>query len=100
MGKRRKAREVALQFLYQLDQTGADDPTPFEDVFWGRHPVDEVARAFASSLVRGTKAKHPKIDAIIAETAEHGDLESMAVVDPDIFRMGVHELLSEPTVPG
>jgi len=55
MGKRRKAREVALQFLYQLDQTGADDPTPFEDDFWSRHPVDEGARAFAASLVRGAK---------------------------------------------
>jgi len=100
MGKRRKAREVALQFLYQLDQTGADDPTPFEDDFWGRHPVDEGARAFAASLVRGTKAQQPKIDAIIAETAEHWDLERMAVVDRNILRMAVYELLCEPTVPG
>src|SRR5438876_10906415 len=100
MGKRRKAREVALQFLYQLDQTGADDPTPFEDDFWGRHPVDEVARAFAASLVRGTKAQQPKIDAIIAETAENWDLERMAVVDRNILRMAAYVLLCERTVPG
>ena len=49
MGKRRKAREVALQFLYQLDQTGAADPAPFETDFWKRHPVDEDARTFAAS---------------------------------------------------
>src|SRR5438093_2053852 len=90
MGKRRKAREVALQFLYQLDQTGADDPTPFEDDFWGRHPVDEVARAFAANILRGTKAQQPKIDAIIAETAEHWDLERMAVVDRNILRSEEH----------
>jgi N utilization substance protein B len=100
MGKRRKAREVALQFLYQLDQTGADDPTPFEDDFWSRHPVDEGARAFAAALVRGAKAQQAKIDAIIAETAEHWDLERMAVVDRNILRMAVYELLCEPTVPG
>jgi len=100
MGKRRKAREVALQFLYQLDQTGADDPTSFEDDFRSHHPVDEGARAFAASLVRGAKAQQAKIDAIIAETAEHWDLERMAVVDRNILRMAVYELLCEPTVPG
>jgi N utilization substance protein B len=100
MGRRRKAREVALQFLYQLDQTGAGDPTPFEEDFWRRHPVDEEARAFASSLVRGAKTQQVKIDAIIAECAEHWDLERMAVVDRNILRMAVFELLYEPTVPG
>jgi N utilization substance protein B len=100
MGKRRKAREVALQFLYQLDQTGAGDPAPFEDDFWRRHPVDEEARAFAASLVRGAKTQQAKIDAIIAECAEHWDLDRMAVVDRNILRMAVFELLYEPTVPG
>ena len=100
MGKRRKAREVALQFLYQLDQTGAEDPTPFDDEFWARHPVDADTRVFAASLVRGTKAQQPKIDAIIAESAEHWALERMAVVDRNILRMAVYELLYEPDVPG
>src|SRR5437773_1409516 len=93
MGKRRKAREVALQFLYQLDQTGAGDPTPFEHDFWKRHPVDDDTRAFAASLVRGSKAQQAKIDVIIAESTEHWDLERMAVVDRDISRMAVYELL-------
>src|SRR5690349_18024488 len=100
MGRRRKAREVALQFLYQLDQTGAADPSPFEDDFWSRHRVDAEARAFAVALVRGAKAHQPKIDAIIAESAQHWDLERMAVVDRNILRMAVYELLCEPTVPG
>jgi len=99
MGKRRKAREIALQFLYQLDQTGATDPAPFETDFWGRHPVDAEARAFAASLVRGTKAQQEKIDAMITESAEHWDLDRMAVVDRNILRMAVYELLYEPGVP-
>ena len=44
MGRRRKAREVALQFLYQLDQHGDTDPTAHEAEFWARHPVDEQTR--------------------------------------------------------
>ena len=99
MGKRRKAREVALQFLYQLDQTGAADPAPFESDFWNRHPVDEGARAFAAALVRGAKLQQAKIDAIIAESAEHWDLDRMAVVDRNILRIAVYELLCEPGVP-
>ncbi len=100
MGRRRKAREVALQFLYQLDQTGVEDPAPFEDDFWDRHPVDPDARAFAQALVRGAKAQQPKIDALIAESTEHWALERMAVVDRNILRMAVYELLCEPAVPG
>jgi len=49
--------------------------------------------------VRGAKAHQPKIDAIIAECAEHWDLERMAVVDRNILRMAVYELLCEPAVP-
>jgi N utilization substance protein B len=99
MGRRRKAREVALQFLYQLDQTGAGDPAPFEEDFWSRHPVDADARAFATELVRGAKAEQPKIDALIVESAEHWDLDRMAVVDRNILRMAVYELLCAPAVP-
>jgi N utilization substance protein B len=100
MGRRRKAREVALQFLYQLEQNGAGDPTPFEDDFWSRHPVDDEARAFASALVHGTKREQHQIDKRIAESTEHWDLERMAVVDRNILRMAVYELAFEPGVPG
>jgi N utilization substance protein B len=100
MSRRRKAREVALQFLYQLDQTGAQDPTPFEDDFWTRHPVDGDARAFAETLVHGVKSRQSAIDTRITESTEHWDLDRMAVVDRNILRMAVYELLFEPTVPG
>ena len=55
MGKRRKARELALQLLYQLDVQGEGEPGPHLDEFWARHPVDREAREFAEALVRGTK---------------------------------------------
>ena len=99
MSKRRKAREVALQFLYQLELNGDDDPTPHEQEFWARHPVDANTRAFADGLVRGTKSNQGKIDQMISQFAEHWDLERMAVVDRNILRQAVYELLWTADVP-
>ena len=99
MGKRRKAREVALQFLYQLDQHGAEDPSPHEREFWTRHPVDPGTQTFADALVRGSKQQQPKIDQLLAQYTEHWDLDRMAVVDRNILRMAVYELLWAPDVP-
>ena len=99
MGRRRKAREVALQFLYQLDLHDAADPAPHEPEFWGRHPVDDEARAFADALVRGTKQNQSKIDALISQFAEHWELERMAVVDRNILRAAIYELLWQPAIP-
>ena len=99
MGKRRKAREVALQFLYQLDVKGAHDPAPYETEFWEQHPVDDQARTFADALVRGTKLNEEKIDQIIAQYTEHWDLDRMAVVDRNLLRLAVCELLWHDDVP-
>lgn len=98
-GKRRKAREVALQFLYQLDLNDADDPSPHDEEFWARHPVDEDTRVFADALVRGAKTNQAKIDHAITQFAEHWDLERMAVVDRNILRLAVYELLWTAEVP-
>ena len=99
MGRRRKAREVALQFLYQLDLRGETDPTAHEADFWARHPVDDETHAFASALVRGTASRHADVDKIIAQYTEHWDLQRMAVVDRNILRLAVYELLDRPSVP-
>jgi len=99
MGRRRKAREVALQFLYELDLNTEDDPAAREKEFWARHPLGDQARAFSEALLRGTKANQAKIDQLIGECAEHWELERMAVVDRNILRMAVWELLWSPDVP-
>jgi transcription antitermination factor NusB len=99
MGKRRKAREMALQFLYQLDQRGEDDPDARAGDFWAEHPVQAETRAFADALVRGTKAHQHRIDPVIAQVAEHWDLDRMAVVDRNVLRLAVYELLWRPEVP-
>ena len=99
MGRRRKARETALQFLYQLDVREHDDPSAQAAEFWSRHSVDAQARAFAEELVVGTKQNQGAIDGLIAQSAEHWDLERMSTVDRNILRAGVYELLWHPEVP-
>ena len=91
MGRRRKTREVALQFLYQLDLHSEDDPGRHEAEFWSRHPVDEETHLFGDALVRGTKANQAKIDQIISQFAEHWDLERMAVVDRNQNPQGLRD---------
>ena len=93
MGKRRKAREVALQLLYQLDVQGEGNPEPHLPEFWTRHPVDREAREFAEILIRGTKLHEPKIDEMISQYAKNWELDRMAVVDRNILRQGIFELL-------
>jgi N utilization substance protein B len=88
-----------LQFLYQLDLHGAGDPMPYEQEFWVRHPVDPDTQEFAEALVRGSKLHQDKIDQMLAQYAEHWELDRMAVVDRNILRMAVYELLWQPEVP-
>ena len=92
MSRRRKAREVALQFLYQLDLQGDNDPAPHAVDFWAQHPLDDDAREFADDLVRGAMATHANIDDVITRFTEHWDLDRMAVVDRNILRLAVYEL--------
>jgi N utilization substance protein B len=100
MDRRRRAREVALQFLYQLDLKGEDDPVPHAEEFWTRYALSGWAKALAETLVRGTKANQAKIDQVIEQYTENWDLERMAVVDRNILRVAVYELLWTAEVPG
>ncbi|MBI4012332.1 MAG: transcription antitermination factor NusB [Candidatus Rokubacteria bacterium] len=94
MGRRRQARELALQLLYELDLRGEADPGEALEEFWRRQgELPAEVRSFAEALVRGTKAHQEKIDELISRFAERWDLDRMAVVDRNILRAGVFELL-------
>ena len=99
MGRRRQARELALQLLYQLDVRGEVEPGPVIDAFWQRHQVPDDVKSFADTLVRGVAAHQPKIDELIGRFAEHWELERMAVVDRNVLRAGIWELLWGVDVP-
>ena len=74
-------------------------PGPVIDAFWQRQPVHDEVRTFADALVRGVKAHQPKIDELIARFAEHWELDRMAVVDLNLLRAGIWELLWGVDVP-
>ncbi|MCP3676267.1 MAG: transcription antitermination factor NusB [Deltaproteobacteria bacterium] len=86
--KRRKAREAALQALYQLDIAGGGD-----EAAGGAVPaVRGHDRAFTSLLVDGTREHLFEIDAMIERFAEHWSIGRMAVVDRNILRLAIFEL--------
>ncbi|PID57001.1 transcription antitermination factor NusB [candidate division KSB3 bacterium] len=98
MHSRRQGRELALKLLYGLDLLPRDlDATLEEFRSVTRYP--EAVINFAEQLVRGTLAHRKQIDAFIAENAINWSLERMAVVDRNILRYAVYELLYEESIP-
>jgi N utilization substance protein B len=98
MGSRRKAREAAVQMLYQIDVTGEETERAIE--LYGQYLTDSAdADDFALTLVRGCAAAREQIDAKIREVSRHWRLERMARVDRNILRLAAFELLHLPEVP-
>ena len=98
MGARRKARELALQMLYQHDLSGnAADAIigTFEDL----QKSKANTREFAVRIFRGTIENLAQIDQMIVAQADNWRLERMAVVDRNIIRMSVYEFLHESDTP-
>ena len=95
-GWRHRAREVALQILYQWEVGKVDvdraAETFFSEQWIGNEPPSNELRAFAERLARETVANLPAIDAWIAETAEHWRPERLAVVDRLVLRLAIAEL--------
>ena len=101
MRKRTKAREFAIQVLYQLDIT-QDDPDVALDNFWNTQSeegIDEELKAFTIELVKGTRGNLAAIDAKISGYAANWNLNRMAVVDRNILRMGCCELMFRNDIP-
>lgn len=124
-GLRREGREAAIQFLFHLDFQGAgaheshlreagadaladgdfwrlrlsledpDDPTTPST----RAPIAPKARAFAESLVRGVCGQINQLDALISRFSRNYQLSRLAVVDRNILRLAVYEILYNSEVP-
>ena len=97
-GKRSQARETALQILYQLDIT-KDQPAEGLRLFFRDHEVPEGTRSFIGRLVEGTVGRQEEIDKLLAQYATNWSLGRMAVVDRNILRLGVFELLFDGETP-
>jgi transcription antitermination protein NusB len=100
---RHRAREAAVQILYQWEIGGRDVERAAETFFafqWPNAdaPPDDL-RAFAAALSRDTVESLDAIDALIAETAERWRPERMAVLDRLILRMAICELMRDRSTP-
>jgi len=98
MGSRRRARELALQMLFENDLTG----TPPDEMFlhfqeW-RHAAN-ATRDYAKRLVVGTLDHRAELDDLITRQAEHWRLKRMPAVDRNILRMALYEVRHEPDTP-
>jgi transcription antitermination protein NusB len=93
MGPRRKAREYALQMLFQWDITH-DTIDQVATTFFQNQPDESTATVdFARQLVIGTVDHVEQIDEIIRRHAEHWRLDRMATVDRNLLRLAVYEFL-------
>lgn len=97
--KRRKAREFALQILFQLD-IRKDKPTAtILKRFWAEHDVDDEVQAFTEELIKGTYKHLTAINEKIQVCAKNWSLDRMAAVDRNVLRMAVYELLYRADIP-
>lgn len=98
MPSRRKARELALQMLFQWD-LGKHDPSQVIATFLEPRKLDAGTECFARSLFEGTAREAEALDALVRAHAEHWRLERIAAVDRNILRLALYELLHVPENP-
>ena len=84
--------------LFQIDLTGTAPPEVFA-TFWTGQEMGEDVRAFAERLVLGVAGELRALDRAIAVSATNWRIERMAVVDRNVLRMAVYELLHDPATP-
>jgi N utilization substance protein B len=99
MGPRRKAREYALQMLFQWDITHDSIDQVAATFFQNQPEESETVADFARRLVMGTVEHVEHIDELIRRHAEHWRLDRMATVDRNLLRLAVQEFLYEKETP-
>jgi N utilization substance protein B len=123
MGKRREARERAVQFLFQHDLSPPDDLDRALDEFWQTQRAAAIAedkgpatwgqatdlgpptaaeaetRLFADPLIRGTLAHRDAIDEHIKQHVKNWDFNRIAAVDRNVMRLAIYEMLHREDIP-
>ena len=98
MAQRHKAREYALQMLFQWE-IGRQNPLRIEEGFWRMAKADKNVRALANELFEGTVEGNSELEALVAKHAENWRVERMAVIDRAILKMAACELRAGKTPP-
>lgn len=96
--KRRIARQIALQALFQADVGGVPISEGLEFLFQDKNLPKDVIE-FATELAVGTWEHKEELDRVIQECAPHWSIEQMTGVDRNILRMATYEILHMPDTP-
>ncbi len=99
MGTRRKSRELTMQMLFQGD-LGKQNSDEVRKLFWAsREDVDQETRGFAEDLHRVASSRQVEIDGLIERHSQNWRLERMPVVDRNLLRTAIAEMLAYPNTP-
>jgi N utilization substance protein B len=96
LGVRRRAREIALQVLYQTEFNQAEEVL---DLFWENFEGLKGAMDFSRRIIRGVEQHREDLDRIIERYSSHWKIGRMAHVDRNILRIAVYELLYCDDIP-
>lgn len=97
--RRTKAREIALQALYQLELRGDEVWNSLRGFCKTAASGDRYIMDFCMGLVEACWRQRDKLDREIESVLEHWALARIAVVDRCVLRIGTYEILCEPAVP-
>lgn len=97
MGQRRKAREETLRILFRLEFENKQIEKTLNQ-YWKSKKASEEIKEYSTWLVNGVISDQAKIDNIIQQVSEHWRISRMALVDRNILRMAVFELLYEENI--
>jgi transcription antitermination factor NusB len=96
--KRTKARELAVQGLYQLDVQGLEALNRMGDFFVENDP-DELVRKLAMDWTKGTWENLAQCDELIVSSTIKWGLSRLCLVDKSILRLSVYQLKFCPDIP-
>jgi N utilization substance protein B len=97
MSRRSRAREVALQVLYEDDLNPSRNPAVADEFVRRRLGNDEGLIEFARSLISGVRRNRPELDQMLTERAENWSLARMAATDRNVLRLGAFEIIYTET---
>lgn len=97
MGQRRKAREHTLRILFQMEFEDSDPQEAVTQYWESRKTAGEI-KEYSTWLAKGIASHQKEIDSLIQSVSEHWRISRMALVDRNILRMAVFELLYEDSI--
>lgn len=98
MGKRRKAREAAIQYHFWRDLQHGETPERIED-FWAFCPATPRVKEFAQPLIEGMMTNLDTVDERIKRYCENYEFNRISPVDRNILRLAIYEMLYRDDIP-